>query len=327
MNTAIDTFMRSHSKMPSYEKGLTLVELLVALVLSSIVSLAVIALYSTTASTYRTNDANQELQDTARFVMDVISQQIKLAGLQDQAQSAFWNKALVAQSMPVALASWDNLNWGNMVFGANNSTIATPGNVNSNGVDGSGGYNSSDVLGVRFFGSSLLTDNTKPDSTVIDCQGFPQNYPITVGDVAYSIFWVKSTGTADGEPELHCISRGNPVAGTLNRATQPIARGVESFQVMYSVDAGSNSAPDRWLDAQEVTAAAAWPTVRMVRVGFILRGAPGSGTVQQPTMYPMGDEFSKVSGSASTVNGMFFTPPNDGRLRKAFTLQVTLRNS
>jgi type IV pilus assembly protein PilW len=308
----------------SIQKGLTLVELLVALALSTIVTMAVLALYTTTANTYRTNDASQEMQDNARFIMDIFSQQIKQSGLQDQTQSAQWS---VKNEGVKASYQWNTTTWGLPVFGFSNSTIATPSNIGSDGATNSGGLNFSDVLGFRYFGSSSLDQILKPDGAVVDCQGVPQNYPLNDNDIGFSLFWVMAAGTADGEPELQCISRGDPTAAALTRNTKTIARGVESLQVIYGIDTGSDSSPNRWLDAQQVTAAGAWSTVRMVRIGFILRGPPGSGIAAQPTMYPLGDDFSKVSGASSTVNGMFFTPPDDKRMRKSYTLQVTLRNS
>jgi hypothetical protein len=57
-----------------------------------------------------------------------------------------------------------------------------------------------------------------------------------------------------------------------------------------------------------------------------LRGPVGSAERQAPVLYPFGEAFSQISGSASAEQGMSFVPPNDGRLRRAFTFDLAIRN-
>ena len=52
------------------QAGLTLVELLVAMVLMLLVAIATVAMYNVSSSSYRTVDANQELQARARFPLE-----------------------------------------------------------------------------------------------------------------------------------------------------------------------------------------------------------------------------------------------------------------
>ena len=103
------------------------------------------------------------------------------------------------------------------------------------------------------------------------------------------------------------------------------------MQVMYAVDtsvAGSltlSSVPDQWVSAQDVTD---WNHVRAVRVGLVIRGAPGSsqgGAVASADndLYPLGKDFI----GASTETGLKFTPASDGRIRRAFSATFMLRNS
>ena len=68
------------------QSGLTMVELLVSLVLASLVTLAAIALYSVTLSSYKTVDAGQEIQESGRFALEIIGQAARLAGYQNYTQ-------------------------------------------------------------------------------------------------------------------------------------------------------------------------------------------------------------------------------------------------
>lgn len=302
--------------------GVTLVELLVSLVLVSLITLAVLALYNTSAGAYRTTDANQELSDNARFIFEIFSQSVRQAGLQDAAQYASFQ----AQNQPVLAPSfiWDTARFGAQpaLFGYNNAKVASTTSATDFGANDNAGYNNSDVFGVRYFGSSKLSDASTADGSIIDCRGVGVPYPLNVGDIGLNLFMV-ATG-ASGEPELQCINSGRAQAF-------PIVSGVESIQIMYGVDTDptTDTTPNRWLNGKQVGDAGLWARVRTVRLGMVLRGALGSGISlpNPPALYPLGEEFSKVGGSAPTEVGMTFTPPSDGRLRRVYTFNIAVRNT
>ena len=300
---------------PSNQRGLTMVELLVSLVLASLIILATTALYSVTLSSYRTVDANQEIQENGRFALEVIGQAARLAGYQNYTQrdgdGEENTRRFAASSFPT-------------VRGFNNSKVASTTSSTDDGATNNGGYNLSDTLAFRFHGASVLNDATKPDGSMIDCQGVAQNYPANADDVALSLFWVAIDST--GEPALQCISRGSPAAGTLTRNPQPILKGVETFQVMYGLDTNGDRIPRQWVSGQSI-AATDWVKVVAVRVGLVIRGDLGSSQGQSATaadnnLYPLGKEFT----GTSTEAGLVFAAPNDGRLRRVFNATFKLRN-
>ena len=307
-----------------WQAGLTMVELLVSLVLVSLITLVVLALYTSSASSYKTIDSNQQLQDNARFIFEVVSQAVRQAGLQDGAQYAAFSGATVLVLPPTPDASV--FTGQPPLFGYNNGKVASLSDVSDYGANDNGGatINFSDVLGVRYFGSSRLDtvplDAGTADGSVIDCRGEPVRYPDAVADIGLSIFLVERR-VSDNEPELKCVDR-------LRGGRWNLVSGVESFQVMYAVDtnAGEDTTPNRWLNGKQVGDANLWPRVRMIRVGMILRGSVGSATTQAAVLYPFGEAFSNISGTPSAEVGMSFVPPNDGRLRRAFAFNLAIRN-
>jgi type IV pilus assembly protein PilW len=300
------------------QQGLTLVELMVSLVLASLITLAAVGLYSVGISSFRTVDAGQEIQDNGRFALEVIGQAARQAGFENYAEGygLRWSETYITNAALFPT-----------VRGANNAKVSSVTNVDDDGTDANGGYNNSDTIALRFHGASLQSDRTKADGSMIDCQGVAQTAPLLtndLSDVAISLFWVKVDST--GEPSLQCISRGDPEE-TPVRNTQPIIKGVETFQVMYGIDTDADSMPQKWVSANNVTD---WTQVSAVRVGFVLRGAPGSSQGYQGTsatddknkLYPLGKAFT----GSNTEAGLVFTPPNDGRLRRVFNATFTLRN-
>ena len=299
------------------QRGLTLVELMVSLVLASLVTLAATALYTVALSSYRTVDASQELQDSGRFALEVIGQAARQAGYQNYVQRSGSGEENTRRFVPTIYPT---------VRGFNNAKVASVTNNLDDGTTDNGGYNLSDTLAFRFHGSSLLSDPITPDGSMLDCQGVAQNYPANGNDAALSLFWVKVDSS--GEPALQCISRGDPTSGGLTRNTQPILKGVESFQVMYGVSdpTQTSGTPVKWVSGQNV-ASADWIKVTAVRVGLIVRGAVGSAQGQSATtadnkLYPLGKEFI----GTSTETGLVFDMPNDGRLRRVFNATYKIRN-
>ncbi len=299
------------------QQGLTLVELMVSLVLASLITLAAVGLYSVGISSFRTVDAGQEIQDNGRFALEVIGQAARQAGFENYAEGygLRWTETYITNTALFPT-----------VRGANNAKVSSVATVDDDGTSANGGHNNSDTIALRFHGASLQSDRTKADGSMIDCQGVAQTAPLLandLSDVAISLFWVKVDGT--GEPSLECISRGNPASPSRN--TQPIIKGVETFQVMYGVDTNADSTPERWVSGNDVTN---WTQVSAIRVGFVLRGAPGSSqgyqgtsaTADENKLYPLGKTFT----GSNTDAGLVFTPPNDGRLRRAFNATFTLRN-
>ena len=298
------------------QRGLTLVELMVSLVLASLVTLAAVGLYSVGVSSFRTVDAGQEIQDNGRFALEVIGQAARQAGFENYAEGygLRWTETYITNTALFPT-----------VRGANNAKVSSVATVDDDGTSANGGHNNSDTIALRFHGASLQSDRTKADGSMIDCQGVAQTAPLLandLSDVAISLFWVKVDGT--GEPSLQCISRGNPASPSRN--TQPIIKGVETFQVMYGVDTNADSTPERWVSGNDVTN---WTQVSAIRVGFVLRGAPGSSQGELDTtdvndrkLYPLGKTFTGTNTDA----GLVFTPPNDGRLRRVFNATFTLRN-
>lgn len=311
------------------QQGLTLVELLVSLVLMLLVTMATMALFVVTNSSFKTVDAGQEMQDSARFAMEIIGQAARSAGYQERTGPPTTSDYTDIVFGP---ATVDESAW--RVQGANNSMLAAG---NSTTFGSANGVNGSDALIIRFFGSNLPDPtnplvpkysggNPVPDGTMVDCSGRAIPYPTGSLDVGVSAFFVK---TLAGEPELYCKSY-DPTSG-LYSDTQ-IVRGVETFQVMYGVDTNGDDVPDQWLSANTAwntaTAAPNWNNVVAIRVGMVLRGPAGSAqgrsaTASENDLYPLGRAFT----GGSTEAGLKLTPSNDGRLRRAFATTFMIRNT
>ncbi len=301
--------------------GVTLIELLVALALTGVVTIACIALYTSSVQSYRTVDGNQELQMKARFAFEIMGQAARNAGFQDRVGRLGSIDDKEAASIVGSVFKPAGAVFA--VKGFDNSKV-TGGQVADkffDGANGSGGHNSSDSMVIRYFGSGIRSNGGTADGSMVDCKGTAHGYPFsnTAADIPVSMFYVELN---QNEPELYCVSIELPSG---SRTRIPLIQGVETIQFMYGVDVGNTETkyPTRWMTASDITDSQ-WPLVRWIRVGMVIRGSPGSAASEEAeTLYPLGKEFI---GSTPTP-GHVFVAPADGRLRRTYSTVLQIRST
>lgn len=342
------------------QRGLTMVELLVALVISLLIALAAIAALTVSRQGFVTVDAASQLRDNGRFSADLIQRLGVQSGFKD-----VWYASRPASQQESAANSAPS------IAGFNNalSSATDPLNISTARTAGTVGYGS-DILILRNQLVQLNPGSTRADGSMIDCNG---NTLTNAGSASSKrderMASILSVDISNGEPSLMCAtvnSKGVIAAG------QPIIQGVENFQVLYGTEdvtagvapaatygitagapapassaawtawAGSiNQAPDKYLRADQMTVAgdavgtnANWRRVRSLRIGMILRGPANSAqNSETQTLYPFGlAKSSNTSAAGSALSsasdpGTIFVTPADGRLRQVLTFTVHLRNA
>lgn len=309
-----------HHRLRSIQSGITLVEILVAIVIMSIVTVATMALYTTTSESYRNVDADQEIQNNGRFALDQLAIAIRHAGYQERIYIPGDGAELHSDRVFNSAHMIDNgIDPVKHIEGVNNSKIASFSSDTDFGTAGANnGVNASDVLTSRFFGSNQVADDTSAASDIMQsCMGVSDGYPSGSDDLIISSFSVR---LFNNEPELYC--KGKTSAGVLEG--NQIVRGVETFQVLFGVsDAATSLQPVRWLSPEQMLATD-WANVMAVRVGMVVRGSVGSAPLPATALlyYPLGEAFA----NGNTGNSFVFTAPRDTRLRRVFNATYKLRN-
>ena len=316
---------RSHRRLG---RGVTLIELMVALAVGLTVVLAATGAFLPARKLFDANADIQQVQDTMRYARYVVQNVVRQAGYADYAVDGQADGlGLGAGTAALAGASSDPTHL--TVFGATNTSV--PGTSDGIGVHGSDPVGANDSLLVRFFGRSAF-DRDAPDGTMVDCLGQPVAGPGVASPGAaraWSFFYVARA--ADGEPELYCKRRVVHAGAADSFQSQPIARGVEKFKVVFGYDVDGDSVPERWVDAQAIDAQAGaagvpvateWRKVVALRVGLVVRGARPHADLRQTgtpvaALAPLGAAFG---------GGVSFHPPDDGRFRLTTSFTLMLRN-
>ena len=325
------------------QRGVTLIELLVALGLGLLVTVIAATALLLGQQGYRSVDATTQLRDRERFATDLIARVIIQAGYQDLGANEVTVRSTAAL-LPGSDPEPDIYGWNNAVYVTPADLILSEGTKITNGgrttscstVNDTSCKNGSDVLVVRYQGVNSSPTSVTADNTMINCAGRGEA-GLTGGnlnDRAVSIFHV--TRQPNGEPSLSCsyYSGGNWV-------NIPMIEGVESFQVLFGTDgvapnlipavgAVQDTVPERWLRADQLTVASNFPAtrenwrrVRAVRVGMVMRGPVGSSQQAYPDPFtPLGPMYA----SSDATTGSSLTVAADGRLRLQSTFTVHLRN-
>ncbi|SEA13497.1 PilW family protein [Variovorax sp. YR216] len=304
------------TRRPS-QRGVTLIELMVAMALGLVLVLAASTAFLAGNKLFNTDSDVQAVQDSLRFARYVVQSLVRQAGYADYAPDQLTNGVGVIASNANLLAdSSDPMDLN--IAGASNTTVSGS-DFGQNNSDRAGG---NDSLMVRFFGRSE-GGTRNADGSMIDCMGTRRAGPADMpssGDRVLNIFHVKVA--RDGEPSLYCKTDAKSAA-------QPLVRGVEKFKVVYGYDGNGDGVPETWLDASAIAAKGAetgsahaeWRKVVAVRVGIVVRSQRPNGDLKRVVgedyrLFPLGLEFKDVS----------FAPPADGRFRSVATFTVMLRN-
>jgi type IV pilus assembly protein PilW len=326
------------------QRGLTLVELLVALGLGLLVVVIAATALLLGQQGYRSVDTTTQLRDRERFAADLLARVIIQTGYQDLGAGSVSLRSTASRFLGTDPEP-DIYGWNNAVYKDPDDLLLSTSTKITNGnrpgactVNDTSCKNGSDVLVVRFQGVNSPTDATKPDNTMINCMGLGEA-GLTNGDLndrAASIFHV--TRGTNGEPSLSC-SYYNFATGAWV-ASQPMIEGVESFQVLFGTDsvtpltaasaaATQDTVADRWLRADQLTVAGNvaatrenWRRVRAVRVGLVLRGPVGSAEQAYAIPFtPLGPMYASPDDTGSNLS-----VTADRRLRLQSTFTVHLRN-
>ena len=327
------------------QSGISLIEIMVALVISLFLMGGVIQVFLGNKTTYRFSEALSRVQESGRFSMDYISRDLRHAG--------FWGCATFDPSDTTNISN--NLNPAGPGFDdAIHNFIENP---HIEGTENDG-FNNSDSVTIRGAvpgQSNIVSPYNSPTSAQIftnsgsslkqddivllsNCRGADifQISNLTQGGASkYSIVHNAGAGSPGNyNPAAckagHCLSQtyGGDSAlmklqtvtysiaqgvnneptliRSVNGVEEELAEGVEQLQVLYGVDKDDNAIPDTFVSSDKVTD---WNEVTTVRLMLLLKSE------------------ERVLGEDQTYvfNGTNITS-NDRMLRHVFTKTTALRN-
>ncbi len=328
------------------QAGVTLVELMVAMVLSLLLLYGVVTIFQANKQGFLVQDSLARLQENGRFAVQMIARDIRRAG--------YWGCDAQETHLVNTLNNASSYAWkfDNAVdgFEATSASAWSPA-LDSSIKSASGG---SDVLTVRFadiVGARVTQHNTPSADLKVTAKA-----DLAVGDIAMvtdcrdSVIFqitnvqtvsgantnvVHNTGTGNpgnatkdlgkkffGSEMVRVVTRsyyvrpgasGEPALWRVDNGGTPVEllEGVEAMSVQYGVDTDGDSVPDAYRAADAVTD---WSDVYTVHVDLLLRS-------ERDSVAPAAKAYSfNEYGNVKPVSG------SDRRMRQVMGITVGIRN-
>ncbi|MDP2244420.1 PilW family protein [Pseudomonas sp.] len=219
--------------------GMSIVELLVALVISLLLMTGVVQVFLSSKQTYASNESASRLQENGRFALEFIAQSARHAGYVEAAN--------LSVSLP--------------------STIASPGNgiCNDSGTCSSQGVDE-ESDNVAFVLQPRIQDNLRRDCLGVNGTG---THAINDTDIIINQFVIIEADPANGEPHpaLGCRSRNTRGGWVTGATAQRLIDGIDALQVQYGISTGGDtSSVNQYVSADRVSN---WENVLAVRIAVL----------------------------------------------------------
>lgn len=338
--------MSAMRQRPFPDAGFSLVELMVAMVISLILLAGVIKIYQGSKQAYRVQDNQARLQENGRFAMYFLARDIRMAGFMGCNRITQINPRVIANNPPLTPLFDPSTVIGGYDGGAWPTTFpAKPSNL----VPGT------DAVLLRFAApaSLSLTGNMTADNANIQINANPDNFQ--AGDLLFitdcssaDLFRATNVSTAasgiitiahansqnssnrlskayntdaqvmEFEYSLYYIgTTATPGVDALYRVTarsggaQELVDGVRNLQLLYGLDTNGDGAANQYRTAGQVAGIAnGWSQVVSVRVSLLLASR---------------EDFLARPRQTLRFNGTPYTA-SDNRMYVTFGDTVTLRN-
>lgn len=330
--------------------GLTLVELLVAMVISLVVLGGVYQVFRGSTTTYKMQEGLSRLQENGRFAMDFLAHDVRQAGYLGCMANVEYlvntlNNPGYLYNFSVGINGFDAQN------GTWNPVVPIDAGINEP-------IPWSDIISMRgFIGSSVSIAETMPTvSADLKTVPVPSGVtpPVATGDIVLisdctsnaAVFQITNYTLSNGNM-VHNTGTGTPGNATkdlghqfqkgaeivkiattsyfvsINQGGTPalyrkigsnqkaeVVEGVQVMQILYGIDSSGDRNVDAYVAAAAVTN---WNDVRSVQIGLLMR-TPDEIRGMEPDT------------AVYDVLDTTFGPYNDRHLRRVFTATIGLRN-
>lgn len=332
---------------PRGQAGLTLIEMMTALVIGSVLLAGLTQVFVASRQGYKLSESQAYLQEAGRLTLHTITDDLRRAGywggnadistLADGSTTAIVDPTALNFNTCANDSSWA-LMLEQRAFGLND----TAGTYACVPKSGTGGYLQGDVLVSRHADSEQLIDpqmDAQPNALFLRTnlfdghvfvgsqQGAAANQVSTTGGPV-SAYALSSTGFYVGDTGQTCESVAVPslfritLDATGTPQVQDLISGVEDLQVQWGLDTDGDSVPNQYLDADAIAAAQwDWPgkpqanTVVSARLWVLVRSECPDPTYDNDQTYEYGSK-----------TGVAAYKPADHYRRQLYSTTIALRN-
>ena len=337
----------------SQNKGMSLIELLIAMTIGMLLMLGAVTLFSNNKRIYREVNSMGRLQENARFAIEILIRDIRMAGYAGCAD----NITNVDNHLNNASDDDKLYSFENAIEGSENAANWQPSNSTDQVANIAAGTDAITIRYLKPSGITMLSPYMTVSSATVHVNtgnGLAKDDIVAVTDCSDAdIFAVTNANSDTSGSVVH-----NSGAGTPGNATKPLSKtyaddaqflrlvsrryyiddadgdgvtslyrlenaettgtelieGVERMEILYGVDNTSDTVADSYVNAAGVTAAGGWGNVVSVQIALLFQ------TIRQNFNSPLNENTYTLLNSAA------YDPVDDHRRRRIVTNTVQIRN-
>lgn len=319
------------------QRGLSLVELMVAMALSLLLMLGVIQIFLSSKQTYSTNSALSRVQESGRFAMDFLTQDIRNTGYKGQCMGEPLNHGVanILWRIEDPIEGWNNITTkpahlsGTPVNGtdivlikfaagpggvaANTSNVATNDTI-SLGANASGVSKHAITLVSDALSCDLFQNTADSNATSISknsASDWTHNYTSETEVLALqnATYYIRANS---GRPNSLVRERLSTSTTAAQWITEELVEGVQDMQILYGV-AGANRQVNDYVTANNVTD---WDNVVAVRIDLLVVSADAN-VVPENQVITFGKKADDTPNPVTIDNR---------RLAQVFSTTIGIRN-
>ena len=320
--------------------GISLVEILVALVISLFLLAGIVQVYTGNKTAFKFTNALAEIQENGRFALDTVSQDLRMTSEWgcikfDPDDTDNVNNTLNGATVPGYDPNFHDFTGEDGITGTNNTGLngsdvltirgGKPGqtNVESPFYPATQRRLTTDAINSIGVGDIVLVARCGANDLLIeeeaDILRVTASLPITGNtqrDLTFSADKIQQYGNDAMVIELQTVNysiaagaSGEPALfrQEFNNPAEELIEGVEDMQILYGVDTDDDQFPNQYMSADAVVD---FDDVVSVRIMLLVRSI---------------DDFVTEDPQTYTYNGVTTTPA-DRRIRQVFSSTIALRN-
>ncbi|MEE9444271.1 MAG: PilW family protein [Cocleimonas sp.] len=290
MNTHLKV-LASHSNKRSGQRGLSLIELMIAMTIGLFLLSGIATTYITSVKANSNQDQSSMLEDNARLALEVLTKSLEHTGYVSEKGIPLSKRFLKKRSEIV---------------------------VESCG--GAGGTSSKNVLSKTIFPSNATKDKSGGDRVTSTYYGDDRLFTDCSGGIlpAGCRLGMDTTEAAKIYNSFYLDKATNSLmcAGSRDASAQVVAEGIENIQYLYGVDIGDDLIVDRYIKADDLfaTSPSLIDKVISIQVAILVRSLLPVKTIKEKKTYTLLDQT--------------YTPAEADRYqREVFSTTIRLRNT
>jgi type IV pilus assembly protein PilW len=226
--------MRSQFK----QQGLSLIELMISITLGSVLMGAALQVMLSNSQTYQLNDDISRIQENGRIALDIISQDLRMAGYRQP------------------------LNGNGLIPDFVLKDCTTNADAGEACADDPGGA-ASDRLSIQF-------DPPPDNGTERTCLG----ELVSATDIIVNVYTVEVN---DGISSLYCRTYNATTQAWTADPKQPLVDGIDNMQLLYGI-ADNTGSTTKYVPKGELTTDADWLNIRAIRVALLVSNGLATGS-------------------------------------------------